>query len=320
MLFICIFAPFLGIIALLEPMANQQKPKKKKLFGAKFTSTLSVALVLFVLTLGAIGGLSVAGLNKVIREKFALTIVVSDSAGEDAATRILNELKAAPYASSVTYISADSALQIVAPDLEESPEDFLGFNPFSPSIELHFCSEYAEADSIAPIVAALNQEYGTDIEEIEYNEQLLSGINTDMKRAGIVLIGIAAVLLLISFSLVGNTVRLALHADRFLIGTMRLVGATNWFIRKPFVKSQAALGFVAAILAILMVSVPLYWLASQEHLTASERGFLDLVLVPEQLAIVAVGVIVVGMLIPAIAAWSAASRYLKCKTDELYLM
>lgn len=317
--FVCIFAAFLGIIALLKPMANQQKPKKKKLFGAKFTSTLSVALVLFVLTLGALAGLSVAGLSQVIREHFTLTIVTSEAADAKYTKELLAELEQAPYTSSVTYISADSALQIVAAELEESPETFLGFNPFSASLELHFKSEYAVVDSVAPIVAALKKKCGNRIEAIDYNEMLLSDLNTSLNRVGIFLAGLAVLLLLVSVSLVGNTVRLALHGDRFLIGTMRLVGATNWFIRKPFVLGQARLGLVAAMLAIGAVSLQYFLLVGTEP-SAGMRVLLDAVLKPERVALVALGIALIGMLIPAAAAWVATNRYLRCKTDELYLM
>ncbi|MDO4497580.1 MAG: permease-like cell division protein FtsX [Bacteroidales bacterium] len=299
-------------------MANQRKPKKK-LFGAKFTSTLSVALVLFVLTLGAVAGLSIAGLTQVIREQFALTIVTSEKADAKFASKLVKELEAAPYAAKVTYISADSAQQIVAAELGESPESFLGFNPFSASVELHFKHRYAEADSVAMIASQLKKKYGANIEEMQYNEQLLNGVNTNLNRVGIFLLGLAVVLLLVSMSLVSNTVRLALHADRFLIGTMRLVGATNWFIRKPFVMGQAWLGLLASVIAMAVVVLVFYLYIGSEP-SASTQVLLKIILAPKRVAVVVVGVMVIGMLIPAAAAWRATSRYLYCKTEELYLM
>jgi len=299
-------------------MAIQQKPKKKKLFGAKFTSTLSVSLVLFVLGLGALAGLSVAGLAEVMREHFAITIVTSDSADEKYVDRLLSDLRKAKYTSDVTFISADSAQQIVARELGESPETFLGFNPFSASIELHLKSEYAVTDSIAPIVSALKKRCGSKVESIEYNEQLLDAVNANLHRIGIALLGLAAVLVLISMSLVGNTVRLALHSDRFLIGTMRLVGATSWFIRKPFVLGQARLGLLASLIAMVLIAILLYF--SLDQSSAAVRNFMEAILAPERVLMVVAGIMLTGMLIPALAAWRATSRYLNCKTDELYLM
>ena len=298
--------------------ANKFKPKKKKLFGARFTSTLSVALVLFVLGTGALGGLAVAGLANVMREQFTITITLSEAADNQYAQQLVKKLEAAPYTSRAAFISADSALQIVTRELGESPEEFLGYNPLQASIEFQLKSSYAQTDSIEPILDTITKEAGNKIDSIDYNDELLSAVNANIHRMAIFLLIIAAVLILISMTLVGNTVRLALHADRFLIGTMRLVGATNWFIRKPFVLSQAWHGLMAALVAMLAIAVLLYF--GLDSTGSSAQALAQLILQPLHVACVAAVMIVVGMLIPAIAAWRAANRYLYCTTDELYLM
>lgn len=300
-------------------MSNQPiKPKKKKLFGARFTSTLSVALVLFVLGIGALGGLAVAGLANVMREQFTITIMLSESADEAFTKSLVSRLDSTHYTSRVSFISADSALQIVTCELGESPEDFLGYNPLQASVEFQLKSNYAQRDSIAPIIEALKKEAGNNIDSIDYNAELLDAVNANIRRTAIVLIIIASMLVLISMSLVGNTVRLALHADRFLIGTMRLVGATSWFIRRPFVISQAWHGLVAALVAMLAIAV-LFWLGMDSSGSAAQ-AFVRLILDPLHVACVAAGMVLFGMLFPALAAWSACNKYLHCTTDELYLM
>lgn len=300
-------------------MSNQPiKPKKKKLFGARFTSTLSVALVLFVLGIGALGGLAVAGLANVMREQFTITIMLNESADEAFTKSLVSRLDSTHYTSRVSFISADSALQIVTCELGESPEDFLGYNPLQASVEFQLKSNYAQRDSIAPIIEALKKEAGNNIDSIDYNAELLDAVNANIQRTAIVLIIIASMLVLISMSLVGNTVRLALHADRFLIGTMRLVGATSWFIRRPFVISQAWYGLVAALVAMLAIAV-LFWLGMDSSGSAAQ-AFVRLILDPLHVACVAAGMVLFGMLFPALAAWSACNKYLHCTTDELYLM
>lgn len=300
-------------------MSNQPiKPKKKKLFGARFTSTLSVALVLFVLGIGALGGLAVAGLANVMREQFIITIMLNESADEAFTKSLVSRLDSTHYTSRVSFISADSALQIVTCELGESPEDFLGYNPLQASVEFQLKSNYAQRDSIAPIIEALKKEAGNNIDSIDYNAELLDVVNANIQRTAIVLIIIASMLVLISMSLVGNTVRLALHADRFLIGTMRLVGATSWFIRRPFVISQAWHGLVAALVAMLAIAV-LFWLGMDSSGSAAQ-AFVRLILDPLHVACVAAGMVLFGMLFPALAAWSACNKYLHCTTDELYLM
>ncbi|MBE6332479.1 MAG: FtsX-like permease family protein [Bacteroidales bacterium] len=294
------------------------KPKKKKLFGARFTSTLSVALVLFVLGVGALGGLAVAGLADVMREQFTITIVVNDAAGDKYAKQLVAKLDSAAFTSKASYISADSALQIVTRELGESPEDFLGYNPLQPSVELQLKSAYARRDSIAPIIESLRQQAGQKIDSIDYNEDLLDAVNANIHRTAIVLAILAAVLILISMTLVANTVRLALHADRFIIGTMRLVGATDWFIRRPFVVGQVWHGLLAAAVAMLAIAVLFFF--GMDATGSAAQAFVQLVFNPLHVACVAVGMILAGMMIPALAAWQACNKYLHCTTDELYLM
>ncbi len=294
------------------------KPKKKKLFGARFTSTLSVALVLFVLGVGALGGLAVAGLADVMREQFTITIVVNGAAGDKYAKQLVAKLDSAAFTSKVSYISADSALQIVTRELGESPEDFLGYNPLQPSVELQLKSAYARRDSIAPIIESLRQQAGQKIDSIDYNEDLLDAVNANIHRTAIVLAILAAVLILISMTLVANTVRLALHADRFIIGTMRLVGATDWFIRRPFVVGQVWHGLLAAAVAMLAIAVLFFF--GMDATGSAAQAFVQLVFNPLHVACVAVGMILAGMMIPALAAWQACNKYLHCTTDELYLM
>ena len=296
----------------------QPKPKKKKLFGARFTSTLSVALVLFVLGLGALGGLAAAGLAAMMREQFTITIMLDESADEQYAASLVKRLNAAPFVAHTVYISPDSASQIVARDLGERPEEFLGYNPMQASVEFRLKAAYAVRDSIAPLVESIRKEGGKRIESIEYKEDLLDAVNVGIHHSAIFLGILALVLLLISMSLVANTVHLALHGDRFLIGTMRLVGATPWFIRRPFVISQALHGLVAAIVAMAAIAGLLFLAFDSEG--SAITALQQLVLSSWHVAAVVVGLLVVGMTLPALAAWRACSKYLHCTTDELYLM
>lgn len=300
-------------------MSNQPfKPKKKKMFGARFTSTLSVALVLFVVGVGALGGLAVVGLANVMREQFTITITVSESAGDEYAKALTSQLDSAVYTSRVSYISADSALQIVTRELGENPEDFLGYNPLCSSVELQLKSPYAQLDSIVPIVENLKKMTGNSIDSIDYNAALLDAVNANIHHTAIVLIVLAAVLMLISMTLVANTVRLSLHSERFMIGTMRLVGATNWFIRKPFVIGQVWYGLAAAFIAMLLIAVLFY--LGLDNSGSAAHAFVQMVLNPLHVALVALFMILMGILIPALAAWRACNKYLHCTTDELYLM
>lgn len=292
------------------------KTKRKRFLGARFTSTISIALVLFVLGLMALGGMTVARLTSVLREQFTITIVLADNADRQFAPRLMKHLNQCDYVAKVAYVSADSALTILTEELGENPEEFLGYNPLQASIEMQLKSDYAVNDSITPIVAQIQMLGKQNIASIDYNKMLIDAVNDNLQRVGIALSFLALVLLLISVSLIGNTVRLALHAERFIINTMRLVGATAWFIRKPFVCAHMLSGLVAAIIALAGIAALMFYGFSQGVAHVVQ----DLMLQPLTLACVAGGVVVLGVLISSIAAWCATSRYLRTSVDELYLM
>lgn len=288
----------------------------KRFFGAKFTSTLSIALVLFVLGLLTMGGLMAADIARELRERFTVTITVSDVASSDYGERLVSRLNRSRYTASAVYVSADSALKVLMTELGESPADVLGYNPLSPTVELKLKAEYAEADSLQMIVHELLRSQGSNIAEIDYNDTLLENVNANLKRVGIVLTVLAVVLLIICVSLIGNTVRLILHADRFLINTMRLVGATKWFIRWPFIKTHIVCGLIASVVALMALAALVYGGASQglAHVIS------NVLLQPVPLVILVGTVVLLGVLIPAIAAWKAADKYMGKSVDELYLM
>ncbi len=295
---------------------KESKLKRKKFFGARFTATISVAMVLFVLGLMVLGGMTAAQLTSTLKERFTITIVASEGADASFAPRLATTLKGQPYASQVKYISADSAAAIVARDLGEDPREFLDYNPLQPSVELQLRAQWAHTDSIADIVNGIQQAYGNRIERIDYNKALIDVVNSNLRRIGIALAILATILLLISFSLIANTVRLTIHSERFLVNTMRLVGATKWFIRKPFVLRNALSGLIAALIAIAAIAGFLWYLFGS-HSGGVLQG---LMLQPVPLACLALGLMVVGMLIPAVAAWHTTDKYLRMSVDELYLI
>lgn len=288
----------------------------KRFFGAKFTSTLSISLVLFVLGLMTMGGLVASRLAKELREQFTVTITVSENASADYGTRLVKRLLRSSYTASAVYVSPDSALQVLRTELGEDPSEFLGYNPLPPTVELQLKAEYAVADSITMIVDELKQSQKSLISQIDYNDTLLDVVNSNLQRFAIALAFLAVVLLIICISLIGNTVRLTLHADRFLINTMRLVGATKWFIRKPFIKTHVICGLIAAVVSLTAMALLVYGGASQGFAHAISEVLLQ----PLPLVVMIGTVVSLGILIPALAAWYAADRYMGKSVDELYLM
>lgn len=287
--------------------------KPRRFLGAKITSTISIALVLFVLGLLVVGILAATRVAQSLREQFTVSITVVGNAPVGYGEQLVKRLEAQPYTAEAVYISADSALQVVSEELGENPQEFLGFNPLSPTVELRLKSEYAVTDSIEPIVERLQAAEGARIEHIDYSRVLVDMVNANVRRYALILLSLALVLLLISVSLISNTVRLSLHADRFLINTMRLVGATGWFIRKPFIRTHAICGLIAAVIAMGGLVAFLYGVGMPEMME-------EIMVQPLSLAILVLTLVIAGLLIPGIAAWIACSKYLRRSEDELYLM
>ena len=295
---------------------NIRIKKRKKIFGARFTTTLSIALVLFVIGLMAVGALTMARLSDVLREQFTITIEMSDAAAKGYGAKLANTLNSEPYTKQATYISADSALTVLTKQLGENPENFLGYNPLHASVELQLMSAYAVNDSIEPIVKSIEKLCGKNIEAIDYNKSLIDIVNHNLRKVGMVLAVVIGLLLLICISLIGNAVRMAIFADRFLINTMQLVGATNWFIRRPLIWQNVACGLVASFIALLAIAGVLW--GTMTHVAAG--AVIELLSNPWSIGILVGCVVIPGILIPAIATWIAAGRYLRTNVDDLYLM
>jgi cell division transport system permease protein len=193
--------------------------------------------------------------------------------------------------------------------LDTDPEEFLGYNPFKASIEIKLRSDYANSDSIAKIEKFIK--HNSNIEDVMYRKDLIDAVNENVGRISIILFALALMLALISFALINNTIRLGIYAKRFLIHTMKLVGASWGFIRKPFLIRNVWSGILAAVLANLMLIGIAYWLISYEP------DLLE-VITPEVMLTVMLSVLAFGVIITLLCAYISLNKYLRMKANTLY--
>ena len=290
-------------------MGKNTKLRASSFFNSRLTSTISISLVLFLLGLIALMGLLANNLSVYVRENIAFSVILKDEMKEVDVKRLQKRLDASDYVKSTEFISKERAAKELEEELGENPEAFLGFNPLLASIEVRLNSDYANPDSIAVIESKLRLD--TNIRDVLYRKDLLQMVNDNMKRIGIILFALATVLMVISFALISNTIRLMVYSKRFLIYTMKLVGATNAFIRKPFISANIAGGIMAALLAILMMIGFFYYLTSE---ISDMMQLFDL----KTLLIVFAIVIVLGIVISVLSTYMAVNRYLNMKIDNLY--
>ncbi len=290
-------------------MAENKKVSSVSFFNSRLTSVISISLVLFLLGLILLIGMLGNRLSVYVKEKLSFSIVLKDNQKETEIKKMQKSLDALPFIKSTEYISKEQAAKELEEELGENPETFLGFNPLQASIEVKLHSEYANPDSLQVIEKKIRNY--TSVSELLYREDMMEMVHNNMKRLSLILFTLAAVLMVISFVLISNTIRLLIYSKRFLIHTMKLVGATSGFIRRPFVKYNIVSGIFASILAILMITGALYYLQNEL------KGFIQ-ILDMQTLLLVYVGVFVLGIVLSVIATIFAVNKYLRMKGDKLY--
>ncbi|WP_243349891.1 cell division protein FtsX [Parabacteroides sp. FAFU027] len=290
-------------------MAKKKYLTTSSFYGARITAIISSSLVLFLLGILVIMSLITKELSSYVKENIGFSVIIKDNITDNELTRIQKRFDTAPYVRSSELYSKEKALKELTEELGENPQDFLGSVPLMASVEIKLKSEYANNDSIARIEKVLrNQPY---VHDIIYRKDLVQMVNDNMKRIGLVLLSVAAVLMLISIALLNNTIRLTIYSKRFLLNTMKLVGATHGFIRKPFILSNMLNGLLASVLAIGMLSGLLYYMSN-------EIEGLSTLVSADSLLISFGAVLVLGLLLSVICAFFSVNRYLRMKSENLY--
>lgn len=282
---------------------------RSSFFNMYLTTTISIALVLCLVGLECIVLLSAHELMKHVRENVALTIVMSDSASVDETTRLGKLLEVAPYCHDYRYISREEALQEHIDNLGEDPEKFLGYNPLSNAYEVHLNANYACSDSLANIQTHLTTiPY---IDKVIYQEDVVKMLDSNVADVSIILIVIALALLIIALVLISNTIQLQVYSKRFLINTMRLVGATPWVIKWPFIRRNLIMGVEASVLALIALAGGFYYFKAR-------LGILLFPLTWQNIAFVIAVVLVSGVIITFFASLFATNRYIRMKINKMY--
>jgi cell division transport system permease protein len=246
-----------------------------------------------------------------VKENINLSLILDDQTGKQEEQRIEKYLMNSPYAKTVEYISKADALKDHINSLGDNPQEFLGYNPLKASIEVKLREAYANNDSMSKIQSKLKS-FG-NINRIVYQKDMISLLNDNVKKVTLILLGLAVVLLFVSVILINNTIRITLYSNRFLINTMKLVGATPWFIRKPYILSSIINGLIAAGLSILLLAGVVYFVQF-------EFGISNLMMHSYSFIIVAFIVILSGALLSALSSYFAVGKYLKMQTHDMFII
>lgn len=279
-------------------------------FNMQFiTSSISTTLVLLLLGMVVFFVLSANNLSNYVRENIGFTVLVSDDMKEPEALKFQQQLNEKAYVKESAYISKEQALKEQTEAMGTDPAEFLGYNPFTASIEIKLNAEYANSDSVAWIEKEILA--NKRVMEVSYPQDLLDSVNRNLQRVSLFLMGLAALLTLISFALINNTIRLAVYSKRFLIHTMKLVGASWGFIRRPFLVRNMWVGVLAALMADALLMGMAYLLVNYEPQLVE-------IITPATLLVVMGAVFVFGVVITCMCAYISINKYLRMKASALY--
>lgn len=291
-------------------MKNKNKNNSVSYFDMQFiTSSISTTLVLLLLGLVVFFVLGAHNLSIYVRENINFSVLISDDMKEADILKLQKKLDKEPFVKQTEYISKKQALKEQSEAMGTDPEEFLGYNPFTASIEIKLHSDYANSDSIAKIEKMIKK--NTNIQDVLYQRELIDLVNDNIRNISLVLLVLAVVLALISFALINNTIRLAIYSKRFLIHTMKLVGASWGFIRRPFLRRNIWSGVLAGIMADAILMGTAYWLVSYEP-------ELIRVITPEVMLLVSGSVLIFGVVITFLCAYLSINKYLRMKASTLY--
>ncbi len=288
-----------------------QKEVKISSWAAHTTTGVSVTLALLTLGLIAMIWIAAASESRRMMEKIEISVVMADNVGDDRAMSICKAIESTPFAQNVRFISRQEALEIWKEATGEDLEHVFGVNPLSPEVAFTVAAEYSTVNGIASIKKSVSAVDGV-AEVGAPDSQMIATMNSNIKKLTIAFIVIAAIMLIISFVLISNTVRLSIYSKRFTIHTMQLVGATDGFIRRPFISANSIVGAISGLVAGAVLSIAL---------AASGRlgfGQLEELVDWKWMLVVDCGLMIGGALICAFAALVATTRHLHQDYSELF--
>ncbi|MDR0371816.1 MAG: permease-like cell division protein FtsX [Prevotellaceae bacterium] len=287
------------------------KVYKQRFWNMHLTAIITMSFVLYLIGLLCLLLFTARDISINVREKITLSVIIDDRIPDTYIKRISAYLNKAPFTKSVRFISKEEALSEHIKELGEDPEAFLGYNPLLASFEINLNVEYANADSTR-IIEAKIQTFD-HINRIAYPKDVVDLVNENIKKISFMLLVLTSLLLFISVALINNTIRLAIYSNRFIINTMKLVGATSWFIRRPYIKKSIFNGIIAAVLALIYLAASIYYIRHG-------FGITELPLNPVTALYVAATVMTFGILLAAFSSYFAVGRYTRMKTNDMYFV
>jgi len=292
-------------------MAGKVQPQKfkKRIFRSYLTSTISISMILFLIGVLGIVLLNAERLAKYVRENIGFTLVLNEGVQESEIADLQKSLKATVFVKSVEYIDKETAAKRLKDELGEDFAGFLGYNPLLSSIDVKLLADYANPEKLV-ILEKRFMDF-PQVKEVLFQRDMVNIINENVKKIGIVLVFFSGLLLFIFSALINNTIRISIYSQRFIINTMLLVGATDRFIRRPFIRRSISYGVIGALVANLLLFILMFSYAQELKGIVDMDDF-------KIFGMVFVSVMFLGIMISWSSTHLAVNKFLRLKFDDLF--
>jgi cell division transport system permease protein len=272
-------------------------------------SIIGISLVLFLL--GTIGWLVINGrsMTRYFKEQVELQVILHDNTRNEKSQELQEILQKQPFVSKSAIVTKEEAAEQMKKDMGEDFMQLLDINPLYTSIKLNLKSDYVNTDSINKIRQFLMQ--SNIVREVSYEKVVVDKMNATFRKIGLVLGAIALILFIAVIIIIDNTVRLAMFSNRILIKTMQMVGATRWFIAKPFDKRAIITGLISGLIAVAGLFLLMYFASSVLTQLSIFKDYLSI-------SILVIMILLLGILISVLSTHRSVVKYLKLKLDDLY--
>jgi cell division transport system permease protein len=277
---------------------------------SSFSTVVGITLVLTMVGILFIFLLVANAVTEHFKEQLTVQLFIKEGAAEEEILIFKKEIEGKSFAGEVSYTSAQQAAQVMQQELGEEFVDFLGYNPLPASIDIKVNPSFSALDSLESMISEIDQ--NSMVSETVYQKGLLQQVNENIGKWGLGLLVVGVLFLIIAVVLIVNTIELAIFSQRFIIKSMQLVGATHWFIQKPFLKRGLWFGFISSILALTLLSGILFYL--REPL----RDVVEILVQGYRFIILLVGIMVTGLAVSWLATAYAVRRFVRLSQSELY--
>ena len=289
---------------------RNRRPYSERRHGLQLvTLCISTTMVLVLLGIVVLSVLTARNLQRSIKENVEISVILGDTVSVVDGKALGKTIERREYARQVSYISREAALEMAKAEMGIDPSEFAGGNPFSSELTVKIDAAYANTDSLETIVKTLRGD--ERVVDVAYTKEEVEGMNRLLEPVSMALLVLAGLLLFICYTLINNSVQLSVYSRRFLIHTMKLVGASWSFIRQPFLRQAIVVAVVSAVLACVLLSVIVY--AVYPLMPNVEQ-----IVTWRELTVTAVAVFVFSFSIMVICTLLSVNRFLRMRAGELY--